>query len=114
MASIKIAQGDSVYDTIHTVWVANERSAMFDRQGEWGGALYRVLDTSADYPDFYQIASMPATTFNEDSASETPTQKGWHIVNRDWFYEKMWQNWEGKWKVTRPKIPNKLTPMETV
>lgn len=112
--STRIAYGDTVYDTIHEAWVLNNYTATFDRQGEWGGARYKVLDTSASNPDFYQVSSMHATTFNEESPHEKPLHEGWHLQNRNYHRLKARWTYDGRIKITAPEIPDELTPEETV
>lgn len=110
----KIVYGDTEYSTIHADWLTNGSPAKFCREGSWGGAYYHVLDTSATYPDFYQVMSLGPTTFNENSASLRPTQEGWYLQNRNYHTLKMKQRHDGRLKVTAPEIPNKLSPSETI
>jgi len=112
-SSVKIVQGDTVYDTVHAAWLSNGQPSQFERYGEFGGALYRVLDTTETYPDFYQFGSLGPTVFSEDSASERPTERGWHILNRRYHYLKAKWKFNGRVKITAPELPNELSPDET-
>lgn len=115
--SKKIVSGDSAYDTIHEAWVENGRPSQMDRMGAWGGALYHILDASADCPDFYQVASLGPTLFNEDNASERPTQKGWWLINRDYWRQKVRTKHRragSTLKIEMIDAPNELEPGETI
>ena len=107
-ASKPIVRGDADYDTIWDVWVENGRSSTFDRQGEFGGALYHVIQTGDEYPTIYQTASLGPTTFDENSAAEKPITEGWHLLNRNWMRLKAKWTYEGKIVITAPEIPNEL------
>ena len=115
----RIKEGDTAYDTVHAAWIQNGRSAGFGRQGIWGGCLYQVLDVDADHPIIYQVASLGPTTFSETSARERPVTKGWHIINRDHWQEKIWadpyRSGAGhQWKVKATGAPNILEPEDTI
>lgn len=118
-ATKRIKKGDTAYDTVHAAWVENGRSASFTRQGVWGGCLYEILDTNADYPDIYQVASLGPTTFSETSARERPLTKGWHIINRDYWHEEIWAKPHRpgagyEWRVKMTGAPNSLEPENTI
>ncbi len=80
MASKRIQEGSEGYDDILAAWIENGRPSQFDRQGDWGGAIYRVIDTDADTPDFYQAVSETATTTGDKGQV---THEGWHLINKD-------------------------------
>ena len=118
-ASKRIQPTDSEYATIHAAWVENGRPAQLERMGAWGGCVYRILDTSANEPDFYQYASRGPTTFSETSAREKPLTKGWHLVNRDYWKQKLWTEPYApgagfKLRASMVGAPNDLEPTETV
>lgn len=81
--STRITPTDSDYDDVHAAWVKNGRPSQFDREGDFGGAVYRCLDTSQSEPDFYVAFSMGPTKVNEDTGKVV--EKGWHTVNEDYL-----------------------------
>jgi hypothetical protein len=81
--STKITPSHSDYGDIYDAWVANGRPSQFDREGSFGGAVYRCLNPSQSQPDFYEAFSMGTTKYNEDTGSVT--EKGWHTVNEDYL-----------------------------
>jgi len=114
-ASKKISYGDTAYDTVYTAWVENGRPHQFDRMGSWGGALYRVVDPSQTYPDFYQARSELPTEFNDNSASSSPSQKGWWLQNRSYGMIKGWWTYKGAPHTKLRKYQgNELDPEDTV
>lgn len=117
MASKRIRFGDESYGTIWQAWVANGRSCQFDREGKWGGALYRVhvpegvawdAETS---PDFYQYASLGPTEI--DSKGKV-VKEGWHLASkRDGFGVELWLDDQpgvagSQVKVRHRPMPNEL------
>lgn len=106
MAHTKISLGDSDYSDIHSVWVTNGRPGQFDREGSFGGAIYVVHDTSLANPDFYRIASMGPTEF--DDSTGNVTDKGWHLVNEDRMRLRFKVGVEGELSVERPEMPDEL------
>jgi hypothetical protein len=116
MPTTRIVHGDEAYDTVWAAWVENGRPSQFDREGAFGGALYRVLDTSQEYPDFYQFASLGPTRFSDTSAAEKPTESGWAMANADGYLtERVYFDRHGNpRKVEMIDAPNKLEPEETV
>ena len=114
-ASKKIEYGDVAYDTIHADWVTNGRPSQFDRMGSWGGALYRVVDPSQTYPDFYQARSDVATEWNDNSASISPSQSGWWLQNRKFGMIKAWLTYKGMPHTRLRKYQgNELEPEDTI
>ena len=87
MPSTRIRYGDTGYATIRTDWVSNGRPRQFTREGDWGGALYRVRYPEGvgwdaqEYPDFYQASSMGPTIVDDDTGDVT--QEGWHLINQE-------------------------------
>jgi len=116
MATIKkIESTDSDYDAIHAAWVANGRPAQFDIyfqedliDGQDGGAIFQVLDVSADEPDFYMRYSKKPTLFNEDSASERPTQRGYMLLSQDYWKAQYHFDREGRFRIEQDDAPNEL------
>jgi len=110
MASIKIGTDHEDYDTIHAIWVENGRPSQFDAAGraylDYGGALYHVLDVGTDEPDFYQVASLPATTWDEDAHGKVT--KGWDFINEEGWFQKLWQDHEGGFHTKYTPAPNEL------
>lgn len=82
MSTTKITPTHEDYDDIHDAWVENGRPSQFDREGSFGGAVYHVLDTSEDEPDFYIRFSRGAT---EIGSKGRVTKEGWHLVNKDYL-----------------------------
>lgn len=106
MATTKISLGDEDYSDIYDDWVANGRPGQFDREGDWGGALYTVRDTSQENPDFYRQMSMKSTQYSTETGNII--RKGWHLINEDYLREKFYVDIEGQVSVTRPDIPDQL------
>jgi len=80
------------YDDIHTAWVSNGRPAQFDifyaediaGFGE-GGAVIKLLDASAEEPDFYLVWSFTPTIFDLDSAAREPLHRGLLLMSEDYW-----------------------------
>ena len=113
--SRKFTSADTEYEAIHDAWVENNRPSQFDITfqenlvgDQDGGAIFHVLDTSAAEPDFYMKWSRGPTTFDENSASERPTHRGWLLMNQLGWVWKMWPDREGKFKVQYDDAPNDL------
>ncbi len=115
MASYKIDSDHVGYSTIHAAWVANGRSAQFDIMYEAdlagfgpGSGLFHVLDTSADNPDFYMVASAKVTDYN-DNASRTPTHKGMVWWSNDYWKMRGYADEdgvnEGDWHIKKGEWP---------
>ena len=85
--SKEINTAHSDYTDIHAEWVRQGRPAQFDRSGDFGGALYEVLDTSAENPVFYMVASMGPTTWDEEAHGKV--EKGWGFINEDYWRERV-------------------------
>jgi len=112
---MRIESTDSDYDAIHDAWVENGRPAQFDIyfqedliDGQDGGAIFQVLDVSADEPDFYMRYSKKPTLFSEDSASERPTQRGYMLLSQDHWKSKYHFDREGRFKIELDDAPNEL------
>ena len=104
MASKPITTSHADYATIHAEWVANNRPSQFDRHGAFGGAVYRVLDTSEENPIFYQYASMGPTTWDEKGK----VTKGWDFINEEGWYQRMWIDHNGRFRTEMKPAPNEL------
>jgi len=108
--SKRIESGEECYEEIYKDWVANGRTPSFDREGNFGGCRYRVLDITADRPDFYQVASLGPTIFH-DSARVTP---GWALLNDKYSRLRFTERADGNgWRVDMIETPNALNPSET-
>jgi hypothetical protein len=105
-----IEYGDSDYEDVYDDWVSNGQPDQFDRQGSWGGALYRVRNKNATHPTFYQMASLGATEFDEDSPALHPRHEGWHLLNRNYMRQKFRRHHDGRVSVEKPELPNELEP----
>lgn len=90
------------YSDVHRAWVANGRPSQFDREGSFGGAVYRCLDTDSETPDFYEAFSLGPT---EISDTGKVTSKGWHLINEDYLRVSFKVDREGRVKVTPPEFP---------
>jgi hypothetical protein len=99
--STRITPAHSDYAAIHAAWVTNGRSHQFDREGAFGGAVYRCLDPSQDEPDFYIAFSRGPTTV-DDRGNVT---KGWHVVNQDYLSLRVKLNGRGLPVIRRPVLP---------
>lgn len=113
--SRRIQSTDPGYSVIHDAWVANARSAQFDilfseeiLGTETGGAIFHVVDTSATNPDFYMRYSKGPTLFNENSASPRPSQRGFLLLNEDYWKTRMWFDADGRLKIRMDDAPNEL------
>lgn len=113
--SKKFEYGDPEYDTIYDEWVAQNYPSQFDitdtedlGSGQEGGAIFQVLDTTATYPDFYMRWSRGPTRFNENNASEHPSERGWLLMNEDYWKWKLKQLHDGRYKVEMEDAPNDL------
>ncbi len=110
MESKQITTAHDDYDTIHASWVTNNRPSQFDRAGiadlDYGGAVYRVLDVTEDEPIFYQYASLPATTWDEDNKGKVT--KGWGFINEEGWFMRLWADRKGRWKTKITDAPNEL------
>jgi len=111
----KIVSGDPEYTLVHAAWVENNYSSQFDMTyfedlggGQEGGAIFQVLDASADEPDFYMRYSKGPTLFNENSASERPTQRGYMLLSKDYWKAKYHFDREGRFKIEQDDAPNEL------
>ena len=101
----KITSTDSGYSDIHDEWVVNGRPSQFDMEGSFGGAIYHVIDTSADNPDFYRFCSMKATKI-DDHGNIT---KGWHTINRQGYLSVgIRSDRHGMPVIIKPDIPDEL------
>lgn len=100
--SKRITPSDEGYDSIHDAWVENGRAAQFDMQGDFGGAIYKVLDTKAENPDFYRAASMHPTTVDEFG---NVTNEGWLMANKEHFSLETSTDRHGRITVTPPSVP---------
>lgn len=110
MESKQIKPGDTNYAAIHADWVSEGRAGQFDRSGKrdlgYGGAVYRVLDTSDDEPIFYQYASLPATTWDEESKGKVT--KGWDFIDEEGWYQELWRDRQGRIHTRHVRAPNEL------
>jgi len=105
----KIDTGHADYDDVLADWIENGRPKQFSRDGAFGGAIYQVLgDLTADEPIFYQIASLGPTLYDDDSPAAHPYQEGWYHVNRNYMRLKVRWTHDGRIRIKRPVIPNKL------
>lgn len=100
--STRITPTHSDYDDIHEAWVENGRPSQFDREGAWGGAVYRCLSPNQDNPDFYVAYTDGPTELNDKGQV---TKKGWHTVNRRYMYMKADIDNKGRVSVTPPEFP---------
>jgi hypothetical protein len=99
---IRIKPTADGYETLHDAWVENGRSSQFSVEGDFGGAIIEVVDTSAEEPDFYQMASLGPTEVDSRGAI---TEEGWPAMNKDWLYLRMRRRHNGRWEVEAPKRP---------
>lgn len=80
------------YDEIHAAWISNGSPAQFDifyaediaGFGE-GGAVIKVLDRTAENPDFYIVWSFQPTVFDADSAAREPEHRGILLMSADYW-----------------------------
>lgn len=100
--STRITPTHSDYDDIHDAWVANGRPSQFDREGTFGGAVYRCLSPGETNPDFYEAYSDGPTELNSKGQV---IKKGWHTVNDRYMYMKAKIDDEGRASVTPPEYP---------
>lgn len=117
-ASKRIKSTDEGYAEILAAWVTNGRPSQFEiffsetiLGDKEGGALFQVLDISAEEPDFYMRWSRAPTLFNENSASERPTQEGWLLTNRKFWKQKFWRDRKrrgGRLRTSMKDAPNDL------
>jgi len=114
MASYKIDSAHEGYSDIYDAWVVNGRPAQFDifyaadiAGFGAGSALFHVLDTTADEPDIYMVASSRVTDF-PDNASRNPSHEGmllwdenyWKMrggAREDGIQEADWEIKQGAW-----------------
>jgi hypothetical protein len=112
--STPIEPGDDVYEEVWTEWVHQGRPARFDRMGEWGGAIYTVLDRDEEYPTIYQSYSLGPTVYDDEGYSDRPSQEGFWHINRNYWEMRMWSDREGRLKLRTTVPPNDLDPGDTV
>ena len=113
MASKAIHPSDDAYDVVHTAWVENGRTATFERMGDWGGALYRVLDRDVDEPVIFQTESMPPTEFSNTEPWGRGIEMGWAFANDlGLSTEEYWDEDDGLHVKMVPR-PNELEPNDT-
>lgn len=110
-----IEYGDAAYDAIYAEWVRVGRPGRFQRMGEWGGAIYTVLELGEEYPTIYQSYSLPPTLWDDDSYSERPSQEGfWHINRKYWGLD-IDQHPDGRFRMrVNDSPPNELNPEDTI
>jgi len=111
--SKQIKPDEECYEEIHRDWVANGRTPTFDREGNFGGCRYRVLDIEAGRPDFYQVASLGPTTFRNDAVLPHCKQ-GWAFLNEQYSKLRFAERDDGSWQIDMIETPNELDPSETI
>jgi len=112
--SVPIKPGDDAYEVVHAAWVLNGRTASFERMGEWGGAIYHVIDRDLDEPIIYQADSMPPTEFSNIKPWGRSIKMGWAFANKlGYSTEKFWDDDKGRIFVEFVPRPNELEPNDT-
>ncbi len=97
-----ITPADTEYEDVHRAWVTHGRPSQFDRQGSFGGAVYRCYNTDEEEPDFYEAFSMGPTVVDERGKV---VQEGWHLINRKYLYMRAGVDRHGRPWVKRPEFP---------
>ena len=103
--SAVIRYGDDAYDATHDEWVINNRTPTFDRLiAGVGYALYRVIDTSVEYPDFYQIAGVRDVAISDHG---NVTDPGILDINKS-VGLRVTERADGSLSLQARKLPNEL------
>lgn len=100
--STRITPEHEDYQDIHAAWVLNNRPSQFDRQGDFGGAVYRCYNRSAEEPDFYVWYSDGPTELNEKGKV---VKEGWYTVNQRYMHMRAGVDRHGRFWVKRPEFP---------